>query len=92
MLKIGDKVLCINDNWEDWGDYEYPKICHIYTIRSFIKEFGEIGIKLKEIKSPIHPIIKAECAWDIENFKKIDYNKGLLKTKEKTCNKNKINV
>ena len=92
MFNIGDKVLCVDDNWEDWGNCEYPKICNIYTARSFVKEFGEIGIRLKEIKCLIHPIVKVEYAWDINKFKKIDYDKSLLKDKNKTCNKNKINV
>ena len=91
MFNIGDKVLCINDNFRLRWDCEYPKICHIYTARSFVREGNRIGVRLKGMKCPIIRN-NIEGAWNIKNFCKIDYNKGLLKSKEKTCNKNKINV
>ena len=92
MFEIDDKVLCIKDDWEYWGDCEYPKICHIYTVRSLLEERGLIGIRLREIESPINPRTKMKSAWNIEAFRKIDYDEDSLKSKEKTCNKNKINV
>ena len=90
MFEIGDKVLCIDDDFSLLWDCEYPKICHIYIARSFVRKGAKIGVRLKGMKCPI--IRNIEGAWDIKCFKKINYNKGLLKSKEKTCNKNKINV
>lgn len=53
-LKIGDKVVCINDRFDDFNCFTehvlyFPKLMEIYTIRGFYDK----SIYLEEIVNPL---------------------------------------
>lgn len=59
MYSIGQKVVCIKDDWSDrdlkWIACikQFPKVNHIYSIRDILKSDDEIGFILHEIINPV---------------------------------------
>jgi len=82
MFMTGQKVVCINDQFEAWVYKLYaelPKKDNTYTVREVYigkqdlkdKDGGSVGITLKEIKNPIDPTCKSgpqELGFNGERF------------------------
>lgn len=48
-FKVGDKVRCIDTNWQGWPVQVYPVYQGIYTISEYIFNKGRNSVILKEI-------------------------------------------
>lgn len=82
MFMKGQKVVCINDQFEPWVYKIYaevPKKDSTYTVRDVYigkqdlkdKDGGSVGITLKEIRNPIDPTCKSgpqELGFNSERF------------------------
>jgi len=82
MFMTGQKVVCINDQFEGWVHKLYaelPKKNNTYTVREVYigkqdlkdKDGGSVGITLKEIRNPIDPTCKSgpqELGFNGERF------------------------
>lgn len=69
-FNIGDKVICINDQFEpDEFDhlFRFPKLMEIYTVRDYYDE----SVYLEEIINPIHPEYEAEICFYHWRFVKL---------------------
>lgn len=60
-MQIGQKVVCINDDWPPmWRDHwmttcapEFPVKGQVYTIRAIVtRAIGDAGLRFVEIKNP----------------------------------------
>lgn len=90
-MKIGDKVVCVDDQWSLYFPYEYqgelPKKNKLYVIDKFILIENDIGIQL--IGSKAFALNK-EVGFSITHFRKLEdvKNENELKTlKEQLINK-----
>lgn len=72
MLKIGDRIVCINDNFSSIN-YNKPIKGKIYTIRNFYHSKGGFGISvyLNEIYNE-NIFFGAEPSFSVDRFRKID--------------------
>ena len=82
MFMTGQKVVCVNDQFEAWVHKLYaelPKKNNTYTVREVYigkqdlkdKDGGSVGITLKEIRNPIDPTCKSgpqELGFNSERF------------------------
>lgn len=82
MFKVGQKVVCIDDDWNHLSympTQNMPNKGEIYTVRE-IEIFGnDVGIRLCEVvnkpwRSPDGLLM--EQAFDIDAFRPIDYTFG----------------
>lgn len=79
-MKVGDKVLCIDDsiggiqNVIFLSQYipNWPKAGKFYTIRDivFIEEKKQLGLLLEELRNPILPNKKVEPTFSTDRFVK----------------------
>ena len=77
MINLYDKVICINDNFEQTTSKrhtELPVKDKIYTVRSIWKEKNpdRIGINLDGIEGILNIPRKHEQGFDINRFQKIN--------------------
>ena len=86
MFVTGQKVVCINDQFEPWVFKLYkqlPKKDATYTVREVYigkeslkdKDGGSVGIILKEINNPTDPTCKSgpqELGFNSERFVPLD--------------------
>ena len=67
MFKIGEKVVCVNDDQFNSNPVGLLKKGEIYTIESVIELWGSICVYLKEIKAP------NTGHYNIVRFRKLDH-------------------
>jgi hypothetical protein len=86
MFITGQRVVCINDQFESWVHKLYaelPKKDNTYTVRKVYigkqdlkdRDGGSVGIILKEIRNPIDPTCKSglqELGFNSERFAPLD--------------------
>jgi hypothetical protein len=74
MFEIGDRVVCIDDNWEHnyFKAKNLPIKGMIYTIRGFCTNYSILGIFFEELYNPIVYIGRNdEASFDSDSFKKV---------------------
>lgn len=80
MFNIGDKIVCINDNFDIQfkTNHNYPHEENVYTVRDYFPSFAKNthAVLLKEIINPMieHPSGqgKFEPSFDAKRFVKAD--------------------
>lgn len=76
-MRIGDKVVCINDGFKSQYNEILPRKGQMYTIRE-VTNFGCPGIRLVEIVNPSKQYrnIYGECSFETDAFRPVDYAYG----------------
>ncbi len=90
MLKIGDKVICIDDNYNTAGrimniiahGWKFPQKGQVYTVR---KIFNGQSIAVEEIINKEDKLLKREPGFYYWHFKKI----SSIQTEEIKCEEEK---
>ena len=92
-MKIGDKVICINDNWSvnpgDFPEVTFPTLHQELTIRDihYYPIKGMVGLIFEEIKNPLKgiPVVIAMMGGDIEyDFDSTKFAKPKKETRRKS--------
>lgn len=84
MFYVGQKVVCINDNWEFKNILKCPKLGDILTIREILFNRKKSGLYFNQIHNPImntnlghiEPSFNSICFVPLEStFKKMTFEK-----------------
>ena len=82
MFKVGDKVVCIDDNWGFFRGELVPVKGEVYTVRFTTQYRGRQCIRLFELKNEPREYDKfTECVFGSERFRKVDEQRKRLTNK-----------